>query len=262
MKLVIQRAPNPQWLGRILTLIGIVVISCAGHNGLVAAQSEDAFQELRERMVREQIASTLWGRTPVTDKAVLEALRKVPRDRFVPAAIASLAYTDRPLPIGHGQTISQPYIVASMTQALNLEPNDVVLEVGTGSGYQAAVLAEIVKEVYTIEIVEALGKSAAALLKRLGYANVHVRVGDGYKGWKEHSPFDGIIVTAAPDHIPSPLLEQLKPGGRMIIPVGPQGGTQRLTLVQKRQDGTTTQRVLELVRFVPFTGEGVESVQK
>src|SRR5690606_27225369 len=157
--------------------------------------------------------------------------------------------------IGHGQTISQPYIVARMNEALAPKPGDRVLEVGTGSGYQAAVLAELVAEVYTIEIVEPLGEQAAEGLRELGYANVEVGIGDGYRGWPEHAPFDAIIVTAAPDHVPQPLLEQLRPGGRMVIPVGGRNDVQELRLITKDEQGDVSESVLDLVRFVPFTGE-------
>jgi protein-L-isoaspartate(D-aspartate) O-methyltransferase len=221
----------------------------------VAAQQPDSFAEQRDRMVRTQLESGPFGRKTVTDSAVLDAMRKVPRHRFVPDDMVNDAYADSPLPIGHDQTISQPYIVATMTEALQLQSEDKVLEIGTGSGYQAAVLAEIVAGVYTIEIVEPLGKRSAQLLAALGYENVHTRIGDGYKGWPESAPFDAIIVTAAPDHIPQPLLDQLKPGGRMVIPVGPEGRIQQLRLIEKNLDGEIEERNLESVRFVPFTRE-------
>jgi len=200
-------------------------------------------------MVRQQIAAR--GRD-VRDPNVLRAMRTVPRHAFVPPRLARYAYADHPLPIGYDQTISQPYIVACMTEALKLDPNDKVFEVGTGSGYQAAVCAEIAKEVYTIEIVEPLAKSAAKRLKELGYHNVFVKAGDGYAGWPEHAPFDKIIVTAAPEKIPQALLDQLKPGGRMILPVGKQTGIQWLLLVEKQPDGKIKKRYLEPVRFVPM----------
>lgn len=219
------------------------------------AASADAFTETRESMVRRDIASGVFDRNPVRDPAVLRAMRTVPRHEFVPAEVRAHAYADSPLPIGHDQTISQPYIVATMTEALQVGPDDVVLEIGTGSGYQAAVLAEIVKHVYTIEIVEPLGLRAKADLQRVGYTNIDVRIGDGYKGWPEHAPFDAIIVTAAPDHVPQPLIDQLKPGGRMVIPVGETGRVQHLKRLTKKEDGSVAEETLELVRFVPMTGE-------
>ena len=188
----------------------------------------------------------------VSDPRVLDALRKVPRERFVPADLVSRAYDDNPLPIGQGQTISQPFIVAHMTEALGVSPRPQVLEIGTGSGYQAAVLAEIAREVYTIEIVPELAQRAAAVLRSLGYANAHVRAGDGYAGWPEHAPFDRIIVTAAPEDIPGPLIEQLAPGGRLVIPVGPVGRTQWMTIVEKTPRGLVERRTIP-VQFVPFT---------
>ncbi|MCZ6478120.1 MAG: protein-L-isoaspartate(D-aspartate) O-methyltransferase [Gemmatimonadetes bacterium] len=204
-------------------------------------------------MVREQIASPALGEYAVEDGRVLGAMRTVPRHLFVPPDLLKLAYADRPLPIGHGQTISQPFIVAAMTELLQVGPGDRILEIGTGSGYQAAVLAEIVGRVFTIEIVEPLAEDAEERLRRLGYDNVEVRWGDGYYGWEEKAPFQGIVVTAAASHIPPPLLEQLQPGGRMVIPVGPPLQVQTLMLVEKRPDGSIVQRSLMPVRFVPFT---------
>lgn len=214
---------------------------------------EGAFRALRDRMVDTQIAREGYGREPVRDKSVLKAMRTVPRHQFVPERLREAAYADRPLPIGEGQTISQLWIVAKMTELLKPEPDDVVLEIGTGSGYQAAVLGEIVKEVYTIEIVPELGRRAEGVLNELEYTNVHTCIGDGYKGWNEHAPYDSIIVTAAPDHVPQPLVEQLKPGGRMVIPVGPRRGVQRWVVLVKQADGTVKQNVREAVRFVPLT---------
>lgn len=185
---------------------------------------------------------------------VMAAIARVPRHEFVPADLRHRAYDNRPLPIGLGQTISQPYIVALMTDLLGCGPGARVLEVGTGSGYQAAVLAELVDHVYTIEIVAELGDSARRTLERLGYRNVTVRVGDGYLGWPEHAPFDGIIVTAAPEEIPPPLVEQLKPGGRMVIPVGEPWTGQNLLVLEKQPDGTLSRRNLLPVAFVPLTG--------
>ncbi|OFW14918.1 MAG: protein-L-isoaspartate O-methyltransferase [Acidobacteria bacterium RIFCSPLOWO2_12_FULL_67_14] len=186
----------------------------------------------------------------VTDRRVLDVMRSVPRHLFVPEPLRSRAYDDRPLPIGEGQTISQPFIVAFMTEALGVSARRRVLEIGTGSGYQAAVLSRLAKEVYTIEIVPALARRAADTLKSLGHSNVHVREGDGYAGWPEHAPFDRIMVTAAPERIPPPLLEQLAPGGRMMIPVG--GAEQWLTVVEKTPNGVVERRTIP-VRFVPFT---------
>ncbi len=186
---------------------------------------------------------------------VLRALREVPRHAFVPVAYADEAYQDRPLPIGHGQTISQPTIVALMTELLAVRPGDRVLELGTGSGYQAAVLAALGAEVFSIEIVPALGERARAVLDREGYGGVHTRIGDGYFGWPGQEPFDAIVVTAAGDHIPPPLVRQLKPGGRMVLPVGGRYLTQHLVLVERAADGSVSTRELLPVRFVPLTGE-------
>jgi protein-L-isoaspartate(D-aspartate) O-methyltransferase len=192
---------------------------------------------------------------PVYAERVMAAIRKVPRHRFVSPSMADQAYDNRPLPIGDGQTISQPYIVALMTELLDPRPGHAVLEIGTGSGYQAAVLAEIVAKVYTIEIVEALGKKAAATLASLGYRNLVTRIGDGYNGWKEHAPFDSILVTAAPAQVPQPLVDQLKPGGRMVVPVGGRFEAQELLVIEKKADGSTTMRRTIPVRFVPLTRE-------
>jgi len=187
------------------------------------------------------------------DPRVLKAMAEVARHEFVAPEQSGIAYKNRPLPIGHGQTISQPFVVALMTELLQLKDGDKVLEIGTGSGYQAAVLSLLAREVYTIEILPELGDSARGVLKRLGYANVTTKIGDGYQGWIEYAPFDAIIVTAAPDHIPQVLLEQLKPNGRMVIPVG--GLTQDLMLVTKRADGRTINQTILPVRFVPLTRE-------
>ena len=189
----------------------------------------------------------------ITDERVLAAMVKVPREEFVPVDQRGAAYEDGPLPIGYDQTISQPYIVAFMTEQLRPKPSDRVLEIGSGSGYQAAILAELVADVYTIEIVEPLAKSAEGTLQRLGYKNVHVRVGDGYKGWLEHAPFDAIIVTCAPEKVPQPLVDQLKDGGRMIIPVG-ERFAQQLYLLEK-QNGRLRESAVLPVRFVPMTRE-------
>jgi protein-L-isoaspartate(D-aspartate) O-methyltransferase len=189
------------------------------------------------------------------DASILAAMRQVPRHELVPESVRNEAYEDRPLPIGHGQTISQPYIVALMTQLARPAKHHVVLEVGTGSGYQAAVLSPLVAKVFSIEIVEPLAKQAGDRLRALGFENVSVRHGDGYKGWPEHGPFDSIVVTAGASHVPAPLVEQLKPGGRMVIPVGGAAAVQYLTLIEKDEAGRVHTRSLLPVRFVPLTGE-------
>lgn len=206
----------------------------------------EARAEERERMVRDQIEAR-----GIADPRVLAALRAVPRHRFVPADQAARAYADHPLPIGHRQTISQPYIVAFMTEALGLQPGEKVLEIGTGSGYQAAVLAALGCRVFSIEIVEPLAARAEATLRELGY-EVSVRAGDGYRGWPEAAPFDAVLVTAAPDHVPQPLVDQLRDGGRMILPVG--DAVQELVLLRKEAGDVRREAVLP-VRFVPMTGE-------
>jgi protein-L-isoaspartate(D-aspartate) O-methyltransferase len=206
------------------------------------------FATERQRMVMEQLMPR-----GVHQERVLAAMAKVPREEFVPPELRAASYADQALPIGHGQTISQPFIVAFMTEKLELKPADRVLEIGTGSGYQAAVLAELAAEVYTIEIIEPLAKNAEATLARLGDKNVRVKIGDGYKGWPENAPFDAIIVTCAPDRIPQPLTEQLTEGGRMIIPVGGPGD-QELYLLEKK-NGQLEQRAVLPVRFVPMAGE-------
>ncbi len=211
------------------------------------------FDRQRLQMVADQIAEPLDSRPPVRDKRVLHAMRIVPRHRFVDEQTADLAYIDRPLPIGHGQTISQPYIVAFMTELLETAPEHDVLEVGTGCGYQAAVLAELVRHVYTIEIVQPLAQESKSTLEKLEYENISVRAGDGYLGWPDAAPFDRIILTAAPDHIPQPLVDQLKPGGRMVLPVGEIWSTQQLTLVTKDEAGNVNQQAVMAVGFVPLT---------
>jgi len=202
----------------------------------------------RDRMVQEQIEAR-----GITNPAVLAAMRKVPRHEFVPDRWIEAAYEDHPLPIGYEQTISQPYIVALMTELLQPTEGAKVLEVGTGSGYQAAILAETGAEVYSIEIIEPLATQAAERLQRLGYKKIHVKHGDGYRGWSEHAPFDAIIVTAGADHIPPPLVEQLKPGGRMAIPVGDPRGEQSLLVVEKDISGRISTRNVASVLFVPLT---------
>ena len=222
------------------------------------AQSD--FAEEREFMVEQvvrlaELTGAETGRPQFNDQ-VIEALRTVPRHEFVPEAFRGAdAYRNSPLPIGSGQTISQPYIVALMTDLAEVGPDSVVLEIGTGSGYQAAVLAESVDHVYTIEIVEPLGRRAALTLERLGYSNVSVRIGDGYQGWPEYAPFDAILVTAAPEAVPEPLITQLKPGGRLVIPVGPENEVQSLQVLEKTEDGQTRVTHVLPVRFVPFLDE-------
>lgn len=224
-----------------------------------SAQDPDSRYALqRERMVGEQIAAPADDRPPVRSASVLAAMEAVERHKFVPSNMQEYAYQDRALPIGHGQTISQPYMVAIMTELARPRPDHVVLEVGTGSGYQAAVLAHIVAQVYTIEIVEPLGEQARDRLHHLGYDKVKVRIGDGYQGWAENGPFDSIIVTAAPDHIPAPLVEQLETGGRMVIPVGPEGRVQVLRVLEKQNDGSIRETEVMPVRFVPLVGDHSE----
>ncbi len=229
-----------------LLLLWLVALTTFGCSPPGDGQDGDFVRE-RESMVATQIAAR-----GVHDPKVLAAMRKVPRHLFVPSTSVAQAYDDYPLPIGHGQTISQPYIVGFMTEALGLESGETVLEVGTGSGYQAAVLAEIAARVYTIEIVAPLAEDAAARLKRLGYANVEVRAGDGYLGWPEAAPFDAIMLTAAAPRIPEPLKQQLKDGGRLVLPVGEDW--QELVVVTRRGDRFEEKQVLA-VRFVPMTGK-------
>jgi protein-L-isoaspartate(D-aspartate) O-methyltransferase len=240
------------WMSVLCLFFVGMLSSCRGKEAATTGttnmeKAESQFKQARLEMVERQIA----GRD-VRDPRVLDAMRKVERDKFVPPSQVPYAYYDQPLPIGEGQTISQPYIVALMTELLEPKPTDVVLEVGTGSGYQAAVLAELVKEVYSIEIITALAESAKERLQKLGYKNVVVKAGDGYQGWKEHAPFDGIIVTAAPDHVPQPLVDQLKEGGKLVIPVG--DIYQELVVITKTKTGTQKRSVIP-VRFVPMTGE-------
>jgi protein-L-isoaspartate(D-aspartate) O-methyltransferase len=236
-------------------LLPVFLLLAVTHTDSADAQGSHAAR--RARMVEEIAAMARetgreTGRPRFSD-AVMAALGKVPRHRFVPLLQESFAYENRPLPIGDGQTISQPYIVGLMTDLLDPKPGDVVLEVGTGSGYQAALLAEIFAKVYTIEIVEPLGKRAKKLLDNLGYRNVEARIGDGYHGWPEAAPFDSIIVTAAPAEIPEPLIDQLKPGGKLVVPVGGDGDVQQLLVVEKHPNGATTTRRTLPVRFVPLT---------
>ncbi|MGB9722944.1 MAG: protein-L-isoaspartate(D-aspartate) O-methyltransferase [Chloroflexia bacterium] len=239
-------------------LILILTISCAPPAtpatpapASPSATIQDPYLEQRLQMVEETIVAR-----GVSDPDVLRAMRTVPRHLFVPPEYLDLAYDDRPLPIGYGQTISQPYIVAWMTELLQLKPGEKVLEIGTGSGYQAAVLAELGDvEVYSIEIIPELAQQAAERLQRLGYGRVHLTQGDGYFGWPEHAPYDAIIVTAAPDHLPPPLVEQLREGGRLVIPIGPRGGWQTLWRFTKKA-GEVKAEALDYVSFVPLTGYG------
>jgi len=223
-------------------------------NETTGTNEKQEFAQLRERMVREQLK----GRD-VDDPRVLTAMRRVPRHKFVPDHIADSAYTDNALPLALGQTISQPYIVGYMTQALALKGSERVLEIGTGSGYQAAVLAELCSEVYTVEIVPELAEHARLVLESLGYHNIRFKIGDGYQGWAEFAPYDCIIVTAAPDHVPKPLVDQLKPGGRMIIPVGAMD--QELVLLEKSERGVVSKSMIP-VRFVPMTGAAQKRPQE
>jgi len=213
----------------------------------LSAAEEEGYAVARAKMVEDSIIA--WG---IDDPKVIEAMRVVPRHRFVPAEYLAQAYENHPLPIGYGQTISQPYIVALMTESLELEPGERVLEIGTGSGYQAAILAELEVEVYSIEILEPLAQSAADRLKEIGYGDVQLRFGDGYYGWPEAAPFDAIIVTAAPDHLPQPLLAQLAVGGVMVIPVGPPGGYQELWRLTRVSEDEFESLSLGGVRFVPL----------
>ncbi len=211
----------------------------------LGAKNLDPYRQVRKRMVRDQIISR-----GISDQKVIQAMLNVPRHLFVPQAYERMAYEDRPLPIGEGQTISQPYIVAYMTELLDLKKDMRVLEIGTGSGYQAAILAEICNEVYTIEIIESLAEKAKKQLKSLGYQNINFKTGDGYKGWAEHAPFDAIIVTCAPTDIPQPLQDQLREGGKMIIPVGG-SVAQELVLIEKKK-GKLKKKMVAPVRFVPM----------
>jgi len=235
---------------RIAQFLVLAAIAAAGCGQKPTPASDFAAQ--RQRMVTEQLKAR-----GISDERVLNAMNKVPREEFVPPDSRAGSYEDGPLPIGYGQTISQPYIVAFMTEQLRLKPSDRVLEIGTGSGYQAAILAELVSEVYSIEIVEPLAKNAEATLQRLGYENVHVKIGDGYKGWPEAAPFDAIIVTCAPDKVPQPLVDQLKDDGRMVIPVGDRFA-QELYLLEKK-NGQLKQSATLPVRFVPMAREASEN---
>ena len=240
-------------LALISLLLIILLVQCEEGEKRGGSGSMEDFRIMREKMVENQIKAR-----GVKDPRVLAAMLKVERHLFVPADHQSSAYADQPLPIGEGQTISQPYIVALMTELLELNGEEKVLEVGTGSGYQAAILGELAKEVYSIEIAEKLASSSRDLLLKLGYKNITVKAGDGYLGWPEVAPFDAVIVTCAPDHIPKPLLEQLKEGGRMVLPVG--SYSQELKKLTKRSGKIETTNVIPVV-FVPMTGEGVKQNQ-
>ena len=239
----------------ILFIIAVLIIFILISNGRnieekkEISEETDKYAQLRKDMVEQQLKTR-----DINDEKVLDVMGKVERHKFVPKLLMNDAYEDHPLPIGHGQTISQPYIVALMTQSLEVNKDDKVLEIGTGSGYQAAVLAELVKEVYTIEIIEELSQTAEERLNNLGYENIKVKNADGYFGWEENAPYDAVIVTAAANHIPPPLLEQLKDGGKLIIPLGSTLTFQTLTLVTKKGDDLETEFITG-VRFVPLTGE-------
>jgi protein-L-isoaspartate(D-aspartate) O-methyltransferase len=252
MKIFIIAGPLPRLLLQAMAA-GLFLLA-----QIPAAPAADRYAAARRELVaaiEETVRETAGhiGRDSM-DPRVMAVLAEVPRHEFVPQDQRPHAYENRPLPIGHGQTISQPYIVALMTDLLKPQPEHRVLEIGTGSGYQAAVLARLVKEVYSIEIITELGQQATERLQRLGYDNVTVRTGDGYFGWEEQAPFDGIVVTAAADHIPPPLIRQLKPGGRMVIPVGSRFMVQQLVLVEKDAGGAATTRQILPVLFVPLTG--------
>lgn len=225
----------------------------------VHAAQADTYRQWRELMVHDLVShaerSRAYVEQPEFSEPVLQALRTVPRHEFVPSDQKRYAYENRPLPIGYGQTISQPYIVALMTELLKPNKTSVMLEVGTGSGYQAAILGQLVDKMYSIEIIPALAEQATARIAQLGYTNIETKGGDGYFGWPERGPFDGIVVTAAADHVPPPLVEQLKPGGRMVIPVGDRFTVQELLLIEKGQDGVIRTRHVLPVRFVPLLGE-------
>jgi protein-L-isoaspartate(D-aspartate) O-methyltransferase len=242
-------------MNKLLLILAVLILLTACSKQIEKQQSNGAeeYSQLRSDMVEKQIATR-----DISDDDVIASMKKVPRHLFVPEEIVDKAYNDRPLPIGYGQTISQPYIVALMTQEIEVDKDDKVLEIGTGSGYQAAVLSELVSEVYTIEIIKELATAAEERLQELGYENIAVKNADGYFGWEEHAPYDAIIITAAANHIPPPLLQQLKNNGKLIIPLGSTLQFQTLTLVTKK-DGNYTSEFITGVRFVPLTGKALES---
>lgn len=245
---------------KMIVVLGLLMLSWGCGPGATATPSatptpiemptEDRYAEARRQMVVYQMCMR-----DITDEEVLQAMEGVPRHEFVLPEYLDRAYADYPLPIGYGQTISQPYIVALMTQLLKMKRGERALEIGTGSGYQAAILAELTDEVYTVEIIEELERQAERRLKDLGYTNVKVKHADGYYGWEEYAPYDAIIVTCAPDHIPQPLISQLRDGGRLVIPVGPPGAYQTLWQIEKRGDQIISNNITEFCRFVPLTGE-------
>lgn len=239
-----------RWLCRLLFPL-ITAMTSASSTADISAQHRAMLEAIRESVAA---SATYTGRASLSEK-VMQAMASVPRENFVPPAYRHRAYENTPQPIAAGQTISQPLIVALMTELLEPQAGDVILEVGTGSGYQAAVLSPLVRHVYTVEIVAELAQGAAQLLDELGYDNVTVRAGDGYAGWPEHAPFDGIVVTAAAEEIPPPLLQQLKPGGKLVIPVGEAHGYQELLVIEVDEHGTPARKSVLPVRFVPLTGE-------
>ena len=245
-----------RWVSTLVALLALTGIVALVSNSVAASEHFRESRELMIRLIEDDVrATSFYLKKSALDARVLDAMARVPRHEFVPPDLVDLAYRNRPLAIGHGQTISQPYIVAIMTDLLDIEPGHRILEIGTGSGYQAAVLAELNTKVSSIEIIPALGQQAQIRLRRLGYDNIEVRIGDGYYGWPEHAPFDAIIVTAAANHIPPPLLQQLRRGGKMIIPVGSRFSTQELILITRGDDDEFITRQVLPVRFVPLTGE-------
>ena len=254
------------WLKRILcgVLLGVPACQDQGHSTnhhaadaspAPEADKDARYQSERTAMVSQQISHPVDGRRPVTSSRVLAAMQSVPRHAFVPETMQAHAYLDRPLPIGEGQTISQPYIVALMTDLLEIQQGDRILEIGTGSGYQAAVLGELTNEVYSIELLAPLAAAAAQSLQEEGYGSINLRTGDGFKGWPEAAPFDQIILTCAIDEIPPPLWSQLQTGGRLVMPLGPRGGMQHLILSTKQADGSPHTETITAVRFVPLVRE-------
>ena len=245
-----------------LCFVVVALLLATSSSGLFA---RDGYETERREMIaaiRETVDETRsYTGIDALDEQVMQAVAAVPRHEFVPRDLRFAAYLNSALPIGEGQTISQPYIVALMTHLMEVDGDSVVLEIGTGSGYQAAVLARLVRHVYTIEIIETLGRRAENTLARLGFDNVTVKIGDGYIGWEEHAPFDAIIVTAAPEQVPQPLIDQLKPGARMVVPVGPAFGYQTLQVLEKQQNGDIRETDILPVGFVPFTGEGERTME-